>query len=162
MNKLLQHFEEELVPQMKEQIKSDQERWGDTWQNRPIEGQEERCFQRFRDYYDQFIHAGTPIPWLKIIGECNIAMAREAHPEWMISKIEKEHKCLGCGKPLSNVEDYRMGNIHFCKGCFNHATKDKIQCSRCGRWIPSEELLTAGNMVYCEPCFQTRIIEGKP
>lgn len=82
-NLLKEYFENELVPQMLEQIDSDQERWGNTWKHRPIEGQEERCFQRFRDYYDQFVHAGTPIPWLKVIGEANICMARQNHPEWL-------------------------------------------------------------------------------
>ena len=81
-NLLKEHFEKEVVPAMLEQLEGDQERWGDTWKHRPIEGQEERVFQRYRDYLDQFRHAGTPIPWVKIIGEANICMAREAHPEW--------------------------------------------------------------------------------
>jgi hypothetical protein len=87
-NLLLKYFDEELVPAMREQIKSDQERWGDTWKSRPVEGQEERAYQRFRDYYDQFEHAGTPLPIRKIIGECNIMAARLAHPEWMNSPKE--------------------------------------------------------------------------
>lgn len=82
-NLLLKHFDEELVPLMQEQIIKDQVRWGDTWKHRPVEDQELRAFARFQDYLDQFKHAGTPIPWLKIIGECNIALARKAHPEWL-------------------------------------------------------------------------------
>jgi hypothetical protein len=88
MSELLKYFEEELVPAMREQIISDTERWGDTWKHRPVEGQEERAFQRYRDYLDQFVHAGTPIPWLKIIGEANICMARQEHPEWLESEVE--------------------------------------------------------------------------
>jgi len=82
-NKLIEHFNNELIPLMQDQIRADQKRWGDTWKRRPVENQEERVYQRFRDYYDQWKNTGTPIPWLKIIGECNIAMAREAHPEWL-------------------------------------------------------------------------------
>lgn len=76
-NKLLENFKKNVVPMMEEQIESDQKRWGDTWKQRPREGQEERVYARLRDYFDQFKNAGTPIPWLKIIGECNIAIARE-------------------------------------------------------------------------------------
>jgi hypothetical protein len=82
-NLLLKYFDEELVPQMREQIKKDQERWGNTWKHRPVEGQAERVFQRYRDYLDQHLHGGKPIPWLKVIGEANICMARKSHPDWL-------------------------------------------------------------------------------
>jgi len=84
---LLDYFEE-TVQAMREQIKSDQARWGDTWKRRPIKGQEKRCFDRFKDYWDQFKNAGTPMPWLKIIGEANIAITRENHPEELIEEEE--------------------------------------------------------------------------
>ena len=59
------------------QIEKDQVRWGQTWEKRPREGQEDRTYARFRDYYDQWKNAGTPIPWLKIVGESFIAWVRE-------------------------------------------------------------------------------------
>jgi hypothetical protein len=34
-------------------------------------------YARFNDYYDQWKNAGTPIPWLKIVGEAFIAWVRE-------------------------------------------------------------------------------------
>lgn len=80
-DKNLLDFFSETVKAMEEQIEKDNARWGDTWKKRPREGQEERVYARFRDYYDQFINAGTPIPWLKVIGEAHIAIVRENHPE---------------------------------------------------------------------------------
>jgi hypothetical protein len=74
-------FLPETIKKLESQLIKDQERWGDTWKHRTREGQEERAFARFNDYYDQYINAGVPIPWLKIIGEAHIAMVREDHPE---------------------------------------------------------------------------------
>ena len=59
------------------QIETDQKRWGQTWARRPIENQEDRIFDRLMDYYGQWAEAGTPIPWLKIVGEAFIAWVRE-------------------------------------------------------------------------------------
>jgi hypothetical protein len=79
--KTLLDFWGETEEKMLKQLESDQKRWGDTWKKRSVEGQEERVFARFRDYYDQFANAGVPIPWEKIIGEVHICMTRVAHPE---------------------------------------------------------------------------------
>lgn len=79
--KTLVDFWHETSDAILDQLKDDQLRWGDTWKKRPREGQEERMFARFRDYYDQWKNAGTPIPWMKVIGEAHIAMVRENHPE---------------------------------------------------------------------------------
>lgn len=79
--KTLVDFWHETSEAILDQLKDDQLRWGDTWKKRPREGQEERMFARFRDYYDQWKNAGTPIPWMKVIGEAHIAMVRENHPE---------------------------------------------------------------------------------
>jgi hypothetical protein len=74
-------FLPETIKKLEMQLIKDQERWGDTWKHRTREGQEERAFARFNDYFDQYKNAGIPIPWLKIIGESHIAMVREGHPE---------------------------------------------------------------------------------
>ena len=74
-------FLPETIKKLESQLLKDQERWGDTWKRRTREGQEDRAFARFNDYYDQYKNAGVPIPWLKIIGEAHIAMVREDHPE---------------------------------------------------------------------------------
>ena len=83
-DKNLLDFLPETINKIEEQLKKDQERWGDTWKKRPLEGQEERVFQRFRDYLDQFRNAGTPIPWEKVIGEAHVCMVRMDHPEEML------------------------------------------------------------------------------
>jgi hypothetical protein len=80
-DKTLLDFWGETSDKMLKQLESDQKRWGDTWKKRPIEGQEERVFARFTDYLDQYLNAGTPIPWEKVIGEAHICMTRVAHPE---------------------------------------------------------------------------------
>lgn len=71
----------EYLPQffdvVKQQIERDNIRWGQTWAKRSREGQEDRMYSRFNDYYDQWKNAGTPIPWLKIVGESFIAWVRE-------------------------------------------------------------------------------------
>lgn len=66
-----------FVEALEEQLKSDEKRWGDTWMHRDREGQEERAFARFRDYWDMYERGDVPIPWLKIAGECLIAWVRE-------------------------------------------------------------------------------------
>lgn len=83
---LKKHFEEQVVPMVIDQIQEDEKRWGETWSHRPIDGQEERIFARFNDYYDHFVYGKEEIPWLKIIGLCNIAMMRKAHPELLNSE----------------------------------------------------------------------------
>lgn len=74
-------FLDETFARVKTQLEADETRWGDTWKHRPREGQENRIFMRFVDYFDQYTNAGTPIPWVKVIGEAHIAMVRETHPE---------------------------------------------------------------------------------
>lgn len=72
---------DEFVEDLKAQLESDQQRWGDTWKHRPREGQEERIMQDIENYFDQYRHANVPIPWLKIAGLAHIALVRENHPE---------------------------------------------------------------------------------
>jgi len=77
----LTDFFSEFVAALRQQLEADNKRWGDTWLRRPVEGQEDRAFARFRDYEDQFHHGGVPVPWMKIAGEALIAWVREQHPE---------------------------------------------------------------------------------
>ena len=77
----LSDFREEFLAEFFAQQDSDELRWGDTWLHRTREGQEERVFERYRDYLDQFRYAGKPIPWMKVVGEAYIAWVRENHPE---------------------------------------------------------------------------------
>lgn len=72
---------EEFSKALKEQLESDQKRWGDTWLQRIPEGQEVRIEEHLKTYFDQFRNAGMPIPWLKIAGLALIAWVRETHPE---------------------------------------------------------------------------------
>lgn len=74
-------FVPEFLTALEEQIESDYKRWGNTWLNRPKEGQELRTKARYTDYFDMFEQAGTPIPWLKIVGGALICWIRENHPE---------------------------------------------------------------------------------
>jgi hypothetical protein len=67
----------EFMEALKTQLESDKERWGDTWKNRPKEGQEERTQQTFANYFDQFNNVGTPINWLKVAGNAMINWVRE-------------------------------------------------------------------------------------
>lgn len=59
------------------QLEKDEKRWGDTWQHRPREGQEERTEEKFRDYFDQYHNGGVPVPWLKIAGAALICWVRD-------------------------------------------------------------------------------------
>jgi len=69
-----------------EQLKEDDERWGDTWRQRDVGGQEERIFAKLRDYYDQWRHGGKPIPWLKIAGLAMIAWLRTERPDVLVEE----------------------------------------------------------------------------
>jgi hypothetical protein len=74
-------FMNEFVTALQAQLESDDARWGNTWLNRTREGQEERTIVEFNNYFDKYINAGEPIPWLKIVGNAMICWIREQHPE---------------------------------------------------------------------------------
>lgn len=67
----------DFIDAIRNQLVDDSKRWGDTWKQRPREGQELRVQARYNDYFAQFQNAGTPIPWLKVAGEAFIAWVRE-------------------------------------------------------------------------------------
>ena len=77
MSKKLLSFFPAFVAALEEQLEVDDARWGNTWATRPAEGQEDRTYARFTDYYDQWRHSGEPIPWLKIAGGAFICWVRE-------------------------------------------------------------------------------------
>jgi hypothetical protein len=68
----------ELVVELTKQLRADDERWGDTYLKRTRKGQEQRIRADFDKYFDQFEQAGTPVPWLKIIGNAFIGWMRSA------------------------------------------------------------------------------------
>ena len=63
------------------QLSEDEKRYGDTWKERGLvfngQPQEERFFAKMQEYADDYRENGTPINWLKIIGEAHIAYVRE-------------------------------------------------------------------------------------
>ena len=73
----LAQYVEEFSQHLIGQLNEDQERWGDTWKQRPRQGQEERIFARLDAYRDQFHNADIPVPWLKIAALALIAWVRE-------------------------------------------------------------------------------------
>lgn len=81
-HKPLIHHLPELYPLLKEQLESDDERWGDEWQHRPTKGQEMRIWWRIHEYFDDWYCNQVPVPWLKIIGLCWIAIVREKYPQY--------------------------------------------------------------------------------
>ena len=76
MSNLLTYLPE-FVEALRIQLEADDVRWGDTWEERYMEGQEERTMARYEDYYDQFRNGGTPMPWLKVAGGAFICWVRE-------------------------------------------------------------------------------------
>jgi hypothetical protein len=74
-------FMKEFTNALEKQLADDDARWGDTWLKRTRQGQEERTITEFNNYFDKYLNAGVPIPWLKIIGNAMICWIREQHPE---------------------------------------------------------------------------------
>ena len=81
---LLLTFMPEFVQALTQQLCSDNERYGPTWRKRNVGNQELRIFMKFREYWDQYVNAEVPIPWLKIAGLALIAWVRLNHPEVLI------------------------------------------------------------------------------
>jgi len=67
----------EFLEALETQLKADQERWGDTWKNRPIEGQSERIRGTFNNYFDAELHGGEEVNWIKVAGNALIAWIRQ-------------------------------------------------------------------------------------
>jgi hypothetical protein len=74
-------FLDEFMESFKSQLGNDEIRWGDTFLKRTRKGQEQRTINNMNNKFDQFLNAGVPIEWLKIIGDAYICWVREQHPE---------------------------------------------------------------------------------
>ena len=85
-------FLDEFLVELRAQLISDNERWGDTWLKRPRRGQADRMFDWIRQCYidarlaESLLGKQDPLfidslPWLKITGEALIGWIRERHPE---------------------------------------------------------------------------------
>ena len=79
-------FLREFAEALQGQLENDEKRWGNTWLQRPVEGQELRIEEHIKSYFDQWRNANQPIPWLKIAGLAMIGWIRENHPELWESK----------------------------------------------------------------------------
>ena len=66
------------------QLLEDEKRHKDAWRKLPKEGQEDRSYQRFEQYWVEFSRDGLPIPWLKVAGLAMIAWVRDNFPESLI------------------------------------------------------------------------------
>jgi len=80
----------EFIEALKKQLQDDEKRWGDTWQKRPIEGQEERTRATFNNYFDMFENGKTPIPWLKVAGNALICWIREYERDNYYENVAKD------------------------------------------------------------------------
>jgi hypothetical protein len=83
-NVKLEQFIDEFAEALREQIREDDKRWGNTWRYRKVDGQQGRMIDRFIDYEDQSIHGNRPFPWTKIAGEALIGWVREQYPDYYL------------------------------------------------------------------------------
>ncbi|MCX6740847.1 MAG: hypothetical protein NTY61_00390, partial [Candidatus Parcubacteria bacterium] len=71
---------------LKKQLERDAKRWGDTWLNRTIAGQDDRLVGAVRDHLDQ-LRNGDPSAeerkeiYLHMMGDAMINLIRILHPE---------------------------------------------------------------------------------
>ena len=77
----VRYFLPEFEKALREQLTSDDIRWGDTWLKRGRNGQEERFVLWMKSKIKKYEEDKEPIPWLKIAGEAVINFTRENHPE---------------------------------------------------------------------------------
>ena len=71
----------ETFVELEKQLLEDEKRYGNTWKERGLvwndKTQETRWFEKLQEYYYEYLANGTPIPWLKVMGETHIAYVRE-------------------------------------------------------------------------------------
>jgi len=101
----IEDFLNEFVAELKEQLRSDYLRWGDTW-----------------------LHsAETPVPWLKIVGGALICWIREQHPELFPGLTEEETKRVG--KELQEMGYMGFDSLKAPLNTLEHVSEDS--CPDC-------------------------------
>jgi hypothetical protein len=85
-DKVIDYFDE-FVIELREQLITDEKRWGNTWQHRTRAGQIERIRHTFNDYFDKELHGGHKVNWLAVVGNAMIAWIRE-RADW-VEPIDK-------------------------------------------------------------------------
>ena len=83
-NILLEDYVDEFAELLKEQLRQDRQRWGDTWRHRSREGQELRIRARYNDYFDQFENGERLVNWMAVTGNALIAWVRENKPDTLL------------------------------------------------------------------------------
>jgi len=83
LTKELPEYLDEFFGALKEQIISDNERWGDTWKERGLvwngRSQEDRFFGWAENRFIEYVRENKPFPWLKVAGESMIGYIREKY-----------------------------------------------------------------------------------
>jgi hypothetical protein len=75
-------FKRDFIKALQSQLTEDAPGWGDTWKKRPIKGQLERTYARFRDYKDKYENGSQAFTWLKVAGNIIIDLYRLDHPDY--------------------------------------------------------------------------------
>ena len=81
-------FIDEFTSALKDQLIEDEKKWGGTWLECPQRGQEDRIFEEYDVYYEDYMD-GEPIPWLKVAGNAMIAWIRVHHPELLEAWVDE-------------------------------------------------------------------------
>ena len=83
LTKALPEYLPEFIDELRTQINSDNERWGDTWKERGLIWnnltQEERFYSWMEEKYIAYKYDDKPFPWLKVAGEAFIGLIREKY-----------------------------------------------------------------------------------
>lgn len=101
----LQDFIDEFCEGLKAQIDEDEQRWGETWRYRTVEGQMDRMMTGFKDYQDQHNLGGMPVPWLKIAGEALIGWVRDHYPQYYLGEEKNAVQGSIIGEPSSEIKE---------------------------------------------------------
>lgn len=126
---LVTDFLEEFKNALFHQLIADDSKWGETWLNRPREGQELRTEAQYEDYFDQFRYARVPVPWLKIIGGALICWIRENHPEVCPDadvEVDEGSKDI----PKSNCEHLPEITFSSCPECVGLKEKEVAETEK--------------------------------
>lgn len=78
-------FLDDFVAVLRKDLERGDEKWGDTWLQRPREGQVERIRKYVMDLFDQALHGKKPMRWESLAGEALIGWVRDNHPELFVA-----------------------------------------------------------------------------